>query len=43
MRMRIAHGVAVDRRGEQNTVFATLVSFTKRFEAQWSWFFDDFD
>jgi hypothetical protein len=29
-----AHGGAVDRRGQQNTVFGTLVGLTKRFEAQ---------
>jgi hypothetical protein len=36
-------GGAVDRRGEQNTIFGTLVGLTRPFEAQWSGFFDDFD
>jgi hypothetical protein len=31
-----AHGGVVDRRAQQNTVFATLVSLTKRFEASLS-------
>ncbi len=28
------HGGVADRRGEQNTVFATLESLTKRFQTQ---------
>jgi hypothetical protein len=29
-----AHGGAVDRRGQQNAAFTTLVDLTKQFEAQ---------
>ena len=31
--VRKAHGGAVDRRGQENTVFGTLLGLTKRFEA----------
>ena len=38
-----AHGGAVDRCGQQNAVFVTLVGPIKRFEAQWSKFFEGFN
>ena len=34
---------SVDRRGQQNEVFATLMDLAKRFEAQRSQFLDDID
>ena len=34
---------SVDRRGQQNAVFATFMDLIKRFEAQWSQFFDNID
>ena len=34
---------SVDRCGQQNGVFATLMDLAKRFEAQRSQFFDDVD
>ena len=34
---------SIDRRGQQNAVFAMLMDLAKRFEPQWSQFFDDID
>ena len=42
VRMSRKHMVgSVDRRGQQTEVFVTLMGLAKRFEAQWSQFFDD--
>ena len=44
VRMSRKHMVgSVDRRGQQNEVFATLMDLAKRFEAQRSQFLDDID